>query len=57
MSSIGEQGEVFPTRVKLCRIDPTQNMRRFYLMQAQPDLFGGASLIREWGRIGNRGSR
>ena len=41
--------------MKLRRIDPAQNMRRFYLMQVQPDLFGGASLIREWGRIGSRG--
>ena len=24
-------------------------------MQVQPDLFGGVSLIREWGRIGSRG--
>ncbi|WP_299655731.1 WGR domain-containing protein [uncultured Jannaschia sp.] len=55
MSSADEQGEIFPTRLKLRRIDPERNMRRFYLMQVQPDLFGGASLIREWGRIGNRG--
>jgi predicted DNA-binding WGR domain protein len=24
-------------------------------MSIQPDLFGGASLVREWGRIGARG--
>lgn len=41
--------------MKLRRVDPAQNMRRFYLMQVQPDLFGGASLVREWGRIGSRG--
>ena len=55
MSSNDDQREVFPTRMKLRRIDPAQNMARFYLMQVQPDLFGGASLIREWGRIGSRG--
>ena len=37
------------------RIDPARNMRRFYMLTVQPDLFGGASLIREWGRIGSRG--
>ena len=30
-------------------------MRRFYSMSVQPDLFGGACLVREWGRIGFRG--
>lgn len=26
-------------------------MRRFYLLTVQRDLFGGATLVREWGRI------
>jgi predicted DNA-binding WGR domain protein len=30
-------------------------MRRFYLLSIQPTLFGGASLIRNWGRIGTSG--
>ena len=30
-------------------------MARFYLLDVQPDLFGGWSLIREWGRIGRAG--
>jgi predicted DNA-binding WGR domain protein len=30
-------------------------MRRFYYLTVQPTLFGGASLIRDWGRIGTRG--
>ena len=38
------QFDVFPTIMHMQRIDPG-NMRRFYLMQVQPDLFGGASLI------------
>lgn len=42
--------------VILCRIDPTQNMARFYRMQMQPTLFGGVTLIREWGRIGQAGT-
>ncbi|WP_083195256.1 WGR domain-containing protein [Pararhodobacter sp. CCB-MM2] len=49
------QFEVFPTDMHLRRIDPERNMRRFYRMTVQPDLFGGASLIRAWGRIGTRG--
>jgi predicted DNA-binding WGR domain protein len=28
---------------------------RFYLLSIQPTLFGGASLIRNWGRIGTNG--
>ena len=41
--------------VHLRRVDPAQNMRRFYSLSIQPTLFGGASLIRDWGRIGTRG--
>lgn len=49
------QLEVFPTDLHLRRIDPTCNMRRFYRLSVQRDLFGKACLIREWGRIGYRG--
>lgn len=49
------QLEIFPDQMHLCREDPSRNMRRFYLMAVQRDLFGGASLIREWGRIGSPG--
>ena len=44
-----------PNPVHLKRVDPEQNMRRFYCLTVQPTLFGGASLIRDWGRIGTRG--
>ncbi|MGQ2908823.1 MAG: WGR domain-containing protein [Aliihoeflea sp.] len=37
------------------RVDPTQNMRRFYALTIQPTLFGGASVIRNWGRIATNG--
>ncbi len=43
------------TPLHLRRIDPSRNMRRFYSMSIQPTLFGGASLIRHWGRIGTNG--
>ncbi|WBU55264.1 WGR domain-containing protein (plasmid) [Paracoccus sp. SCSIO 75233] len=39
----------------LTRIDPNQNMRRFYRLELSADLFGGVHLTREWGRIGRRG--
>lgn len=41
--------------VHLRRIDPSRNMRRFYALAIQPTLFGGASVIRNWGRIGTNG--
>jgi predicted DNA-binding WGR domain protein len=41
--------------VILYRIDPSRNMRRFYRLDVQPDLFGFWLLIREWGRIGRPG--
>jgi predicted DNA-binding WGR domain protein len=43
------------TALVLTRIDATQNMRRFYKLDVQPDLFGSWSLIREWGRLGRAG--
>ena len=39
----------------LTRSDASCNMNRFYRMDVQPDLFGGWTLWREWGRIGRRG--
>lgn len=41
--------------VTLTRSDPGRNMRRFYRLDVQPDLFGNWSLWREWGRIGAGG--
>ena len=49
------QLHVFPTDVQMRRIDPARNMRRFYRLSVQRDLFGRARLVREWGRIGFRG--
>ena len=49
------QLDVFPTDVQMRRIHPARNMRRFYRLSVQRDLFGRASLVREWGRIGFRG--
>ena len=41
--------------IHLRRIDPAQNMHRFYALSIQPTLFGGTSVIRNWGRIGTNG--
>ena len=41
--------------VHLRRIDEARNMRRFYRLDIEPDLFGGALLMKTWGRIGARG--
>jgi len=49
------QSEVFPTVLHLQRIDAARNMSRYYRMVIWRDLFGQASLVREWGRIGSRG--
>lgn len=49
------QLEAFPTDLSLRRIDPAKGMRRFYRLTIQPDLFGGADLVREWGRLGSPG--
>lgn len=39
----------------LFRIDPARNIARFYAISIQPNLFGGVTLIRNWGRIGSCG--
>ena len=41
----------------LDRCDPTCNMARYYVLSVEPSLFGNATLIREWGRIGQPGQR
>ncbi len=43
------------TAVTLRRIDDARNMRRFYRLDVQPDLFGGALLLRQWPQ--SRGGR
>ncbi len=41
----------------LHRCDPTCNMARYYVLAIEPSLFGDATLIREWGRLGQPGQR
>jgi len=44
------------TRVYLEKIDPAENLRRFYSIRVIPTLFGAWAVIREWGRIGSPGT-
>jgi predicted DNA-binding WGR domain protein len=46
---------LFAEEAALVRIQPEQNMQRFYRMEVSRDLFGRAVLVRHWGRLGTRG--
>lgn len=39
----------------LHHIAPARQCFRFYRLAVWPDLFGGFSLVREWGRLGQPG--
>lgn len=41
----------------MIRRDPARNMARFYRVEIASDLFGGAVVIRSWGRIGRAGTQ
>jgi predicted DNA-binding WGR domain protein len=41
--------------ITLHRTDSARNMRRFYRLDMQPDLFGEWCVVREWGWIGQGG--
>ncbi|MGO7609627.1 WGR domain-containing protein, partial [Rhizobium ruizarguesonis] len=40
--------------ILLFHLDPARNMARFYLLAVEPNLFGGSSLTRCWGRMGKK---
>ncbi|MCV0426594.1 MAG: WGR domain-containing protein [Roseibium sp.] len=42
-------------QILLHRVDSLKNMSRFYSRTLQSNLFGEASLVRRWGRIGTFG--
>ena len=44
-----------PSFTRLQKCDPERNLHRSYILYLQPNLFGGWSSIREWGRIGYPG--
>ncbi|MCS3695019.1 putative DNA-binding WGR domain protein [Bradyrhizobium elkanii] len=41
------------TAIMLTRVDQRRNVACYYKLDIQPTLFGGWSLVREWGRIGH----
>ncbi len=43
-------------RIYMQRPETDQEPARFYQLILQPDLLGGATLIRQWGVLGQRGS-
>lgn len=43
--------------VVLDRHDSARNMARFYVLSVEASLFGDATLVREWGRMGYTGRR
>ncbi len=43
-------------RIYLQRPESEGHPAQFYQLILQPDLLGGATLIRQWGRVGQRGS-
>ncbi|TBX79947.1 WGR domain-containing protein [Rhizobium laguerreae] len=46
-----------PFHLYIERREPDKNMARFYALSIEPNLFGGTSLVRSWGRIGSRGQQ
>lgn len=50
-----QQLNLFPVTANLRRVDAERRMHRFYRLALQPNLFGGCTLVREWGRIGSSG--
>ncbi len=44
---------LFPAVLR--RVDPARNMRRFYSLDVERDLFGNVVLVPRWGRIGTAG--
>ena len=51
----GAMPDSLDTAIYLERIDARRNMARYYMLSIQPNLFGGISFIRQWGRIGTAG--
>jgi predicted DNA-binding WGR domain protein len=46
-----------PCKFYIERVDPAQNMARYYALSIEPTLFGEASVLRRWGRASSRGQQ
>ncbi len=42
-------------QTRLTKIDSNINQCRYYSLRVDPDLFGGWTLIRQWGRLDKNG--
>ena len=40
---------------RFTKIDNAANIRRFYVISVERDLFGDACVVKTWGRIGTKG--
>jgi predicted DNA-binding WGR domain protein len=45
-------GDSSSLHIVLERVDPIQNIARYYVLSIEPTLFAKHTLIRRWGRIG-----
>ena len=43
---------LFPEQIRLIRVRPEHNEKRYYQIEIVTDLFGAVGLARTWGRIG-----
>jgi predicted DNA-binding WGR domain protein len=50
-----DEGSTIQHTLVLRRLEPEQNVDRFYALMIERDLFGPVVLVRRWGRIGTRG--
>ena len=49
------EGTTIQHPLVLYRVDPKEDVARFYALMIERDLFGQTVLVRRWGRIGGRG--
>jgi len=49
----GDVVAMFPSFPRLQKRDPACNLHHYYILDLQPPLVGGWSVIREWGRLGH----
>jgi predicted DNA-binding WGR domain protein len=52
---VGHAAISSPEAIELVKVSPAKRQTRFYRPEIWPDLFGGFSLVREYGRIGQPG--
>ncbi len=51
-----DRSSTYQAPCHLIRIAAADNVWRYYTLALWPDLFGGTTLVREWGRIGQDGT-